>query len=83
MRTEVERLGIDGLGKTVARTLAERFSTIARLRAASHAELSAIKGLGEVSAGAIRGGLTSNAALIDDLLSSITLDTEEIGRAHV
>jgi|GEM_PF-35802 len=69
-------LGIDGLGKTVARTLAERFGTLARLRAASHAELAAIKGLGEVSAGAIRGGLVQQAALLDDLLGHITLETE-------
>lgn len=69
-------LGIDGLGKTVARTLAERFGTLARLRAASHAELAAIKGLGEVSAGAIRGGLLQQQALLDDLLGHITLESE-------
>lgn len=69
-------LGIDGLGKTVARTLAERFVTLARLRAASHGELAAIRGLGEVSAGAIRGGLMQQAALLDELLTHITLETE-------
>jgi ADP-ribosylglycohydrolase len=69
-------LGIDGLGKTVARTLAERFGTLARLRAASQAEFAAIKGLGEVSAGAIRRGLAQQAALLDNLLTLITLETE-------
>jgi len=69
-------LGIDGLGKTVARTLAERFGTLAHLRAASHSELAAIKGLGEVSAGTIRGGLLQQTALLDDLLGHITVETE-------
>jgi len=69
-------LGIEGLGKTVARTLASRFETMPRLRAATHAELSAIKGLGEVSGAAIKAGLVDNAAIIDGLLEHITLATE-------
>jgi DNA ligase (NAD+) len=69
-------LGIEGLGKTVARTLASRFETMSRLRAATHAELSAIKGLGEVSGAAIKAGLIDNAAIIDSLLEHITLATE-------
>jgi DNA ligase (NAD+) len=69
-------LGIEGLGKTVARALAERFLTLDRLRTASLAELVAIKGLGEVSAETIRTGLARQAALIDDLLQHITLEAE-------
>jgi DNA ligase (NAD+) len=69
-------LGIDGLGKTVARALAERFLTLERVRTASLAELVAIKGLGEVSAEAIRTGLARQAALIDDLVQHITPEAE-------
>jgi DNA ligase (NAD+) len=69
-------LGIDGLGKTVARTLSERFETLPRLRAATVNEIAAVKGLGDLSADAIVKGLKRNAALIDALLEHITLDTE-------
>ena len=69
-------LGIEGLGKAAARTLAGRFETMSRLRDATHAELSAIKGLGEVSGAAIKAGLVDNAAIIDSLLEHITMSTE-------
>jgi hypothetical protein len=50
--------------------------TLERVRTASLAELVAIKGLGEVSAEAIRTGLARQAALIDDLVQHITLEAE-------
>jgi DNA ligase (NAD+) len=67
-------LGLDGLGKTVARTLAERFGTLAEVRAASADEMAAIKGLGDLSAASITAGLARNADLIDALLAQITVD---------
>ncbi len=66
-------LGIASLGKTAARTLAERYETLARVRAVTAGELSAIKGFGEVIAAAIVEGLRENAALLDALEALLEL----------
>lgn len=64
-------LGIEGLGKTAARTLAERYPSLARLREATAGELAAIKGFGEITAGQIVDGLRAHAALLDELLTFV------------
>ncbi|HEY1098238.1 MAG TPA: NAD-dependent DNA ligase LigA, partial [Myxococcota bacterium] len=66
-------LGIEGLGKTVARQLAEKFTSMARLRSASRHELASLKGFGDVSAAAIVEGLRTNGELIDLLLTHISV----------
>ena len=64
-------LGIEGLGKTAARTLAERYPSLARLREATAGELAAIKGFGEITAGQIVDGLRAHAALLEELLTFV------------
>jgi DNA ligase (NAD+) len=60
-------LGIPNLGKTAARALAERFSTIEKVRALTAGEVAGLKGFGDVIAQAIVRGLQENAALLDEL----------------
>jgi DNA ligase (NAD+) len=71
-------LGIEGLGKTASRTLAEKFQTLARVRITSVAELSSIKGFGETTAKAIVAGLAENDALLDALLAHIQVGAAEV-----
>lgn len=66
-------LGIEGLGKTAARTLADKFLTLDRVRMSSVAELSSIKGFAETSAKAIFAGLAENGALLDALAQVIVV----------
>lgn len=66
-------LGIEGLGKTAARTLAERYPSLARLREATAGELATLKGFGEITAGQIVLGLRAQGALLDELLSLVEL----------
>lgn len=63
-------LGIPEVGPAVARTLAERFGTIAALRSADAATLASVRGIGETMAAAIRGFFDDarNAAVVDRLL---------------
>ncbi len=67
-------LGIEGLGKTAARTLAERCRTLARVRALTVVEIAAIKGFGELSARQIVDGLGANAALLDELATLVDVN---------
>ncbi len=64
-------LGIEGLGKTAARALADRYRTIERVRGASVAEVAAIKGLGDITAGQIVEGVRASGALLDELLGLV------------
>lgn len=66
-------LGIANLGKTAARTLAERFTTLDRVRGLSAGELSQLKGLGEVIAQSIVDGLKDNAVLLDALAGLVQI----------
>ncbi len=64
-------LGIEGLGKSAARTLAERYHSLARVRSLTVAELAALKGFGELSARQIVEGLRANGALLDELTAQV------------
>lgn len=66
-------LGVEGLGKTAARTLAERYRTLERVRALTVVEIAAIKGFGELSARQIVDGLAANGALLDELATLVEL----------
>ncbi len=63
-------LGIPEVGPAVARTLAERFGTVAALRSADATTLAAVHGIGEVMAAAIAGFFADpgNAAVVEALL---------------
>ncbi len=74
----LQGLGIEGLGKTAARTLAERFTTLERVRITSVSELSSIKGFGETTSKAIVLGLADNGALLDALLAHVTVGAGEV-----
>ena len=65
-------LGIPEVGPAVALTLAERFGTIAALRAADTATLVTVRGIGATMAAAIRGFFDDdrNAAVVDRLLDA-------------
>ena len=81
-RTELPRLlyglGIPEVGAAVAQTLAQRFGTLARLRAASVGDLEAVEGVGPIMALAIHGFLhePSNADVLDALEARV--ETEPI-----
>ena len=66
-------LGIANLGKTAARTLAERFSTLEKVRALSPDALSQLKGFGDVIAQSIVLGLRDNAGLLDELSTLVDI----------
>ena len=67
-------LGIEGLGKTAARAVAETFGSFQRVRAATEAELTAMKGIGAITAAAIVDGLKANAELLDELAGFVRFD---------
>jgi DNA ligase (NAD+) len=66
-------LGIPNLGKTAARTLAERYGSLEKIRALTPGELSQLKGFGDVIAQGIVAGLKDNAALLDELAALVTV----------
>ncbi len=66
-------LGIDGLGRTVATMLMNHFGTLERLREASVEALGEIKGIGPISAKAIREALAARAGAIDELLAHVSI----------
>lgn len=68
-------LGIDTVGEETARLLAQYFNTIADLQEASLAELSAIHGIGEVSAEKIVHWFTKphNQIMLEALLSHLNI----------
>lgn len=63
-------LGVPEVGPAVARALAERFGTVAALRAADAATLEAVRGIGSVMAAAIANFFADghNARVLDRLL---------------
>jgi DNA ligase (NAD+) len=69
----LKSLGIESLGKTAALKVAEAFGTLAKVRAATPGELSKLKGVGDVVAQSIHDGLKENAALLDDLLTLVSV----------
>jgi len=66
-------LGIDEIGKTVASILAEHFHTLATLRVTPADALIAIDGIGPAIAASVVRGLAEREALIDRLLSAVTV----------
>ena len=82
--TELPRLlyglGIPEVGAAVAQTLAQRFGTLAALRAADPPELEAIDGVGPVMAEAIHAFLHEprNASVLDALAARIETEPIEV-----
>ncbi|TVQ99511.1 MAG: DNA ligase (NAD(+)) LigA [Deltaproteobacteria bacterium] len=75
--TFLAALGIPGLGRTLARTLASRFRTWEHLRNASREELIAIDGIAEVLADGLRQGFEDLTPVIDNLLGVVQLTEVE------
>jgi len=72
----LQALGLREVGRQVAQAIAARVGTLAGLRVASEAEISAIFGVGPVIAASVVQGLTDAAELIDDLLTEVTVVAE-------
>jgi DNA ligase (NAD+) len=66
-------LGVDDLGPTVAETLAAQFHTLPAVRAVTKEALAQVHGIGEQTATSIVTGLARQAAVIDDLLTQVTI----------
>ena len=62
-------LGVPGLGRTVSQVLARHFRTLARVRAATPADLLGLPKFAELSAEKIAAGLAGQAPTIDALLA--------------
>ena len=71
-------LSIDNVGEETARLLAERFATVAALRAATVADIAAIYGIGDVVADSIVAWFKDKNHLktVDELLQYVTLETD-------
>ncbi|MEQ1645075.1 MAG: helix-hairpin-helix domain-containing protein, partial [Pyrinomonadaceae bacterium] len=69
-------LGIDHVGATIARTIADAFGTPAKLRSASIQDLIAIDGVGDIVAKSLHSWIhdKAHAKLLDALLSHITIE---------
>jgi DNA ligase (NAD+) len=72
-------LGIPEVGTTVARDLSRHFGTFAAIRSATEEELTAVHGVGERMSEEILGFFADehNAALLDRLLTKMTLEETE------
>lgn len=69
----LQSLGIEHLGKQNAIVLAERFRTLAAVRAVSRDALLEVRGFKDAIADAIRDGLDTHAELIDKLLEHVSV----------
>ncbi|HEU4407372.1 MAG TPA: NAD-dependent DNA ligase LigA [Polyangiaceae bacterium] len=67
-------LGIDELGKHVAKILATEFKTLARVLRVTAAELAAIHTIGPVIAETVTEGLARSRPLVDELCRHVTLE---------
>lgn len=72
--TFLAALGIDALGWVSAKKLAETFGSLARVLAATEAEIAAVHGFGEITAKAIRHGLEVRQDIIADLLREVVVE---------
>jgi len=74
-------LGIRHVGSTVARQLAARFGSLARLMTASEDEIAGVGGLGRVIAASVRAWSTDsdNVALVDKLVAAGVKVADEEG----
>lgn len=66
-------LGIDELGKSISKQLAEEYKTLDRVRQVTRTELEALDGVGEKIAEAVVSGLHKNSSTIDQLLKHVTV----------
>ncbi len=71
-------LSIDNVGEETARLLADRFGTVAALRAATVSDVAAVYGIGDVVAESIVAWFKSktNLKMVDELLRYVTPETE-------
>ncbi|MCH9686231.1 MAG: NAD-dependent DNA ligase LigA [Deltaproteobacteria bacterium] len=72
----LESLGIDHLGPQNAQLIASAFLGLATIRVLDRDSLMQVKGIKEAIADAIVDGLASRAAIIDDLLTQVTVPNE-------
>jgi DNA ligase (NAD+) len=77
LATFLAALGVNDLGKTMAKALAHHFKTLDAIRQATEETISDLPGFGDLTAKSIINGLKSRSNLIDDLLKEITLKVEE------
>lgn len=72
-------LSIDGVGEETARLLADRFGTVATLRAATVEDIASLYGIGEVVAESIVAWFNdkNHQHLVDELLKHVTPTAEE------
>jgi len=66
-------LGINDLGRSASRWIADAFGSLAAVRAATADQIAAIHGLGELTANSILAGLEDRNAVIDALLEHVTV----------
>lgn len=76
LATFLQAVGVPHLGKTAARTLAQRFRTLDAVRRATAADLVELPKFGELLAGRVVAGLAEKAHLIDALLEHVTVEDE-------
>lgn len=71
-------LSIDNVGEETARLLADRFGTVAALRAATVEDIAAIYGIGDVVAESIHAWFKdkNHLKMVDELLQCVTPETE-------
>ena len=73
LATFLRALGVPDLGKTASKTLAEHFLSLAKVRAATPAELVPLPKFGDLLAARVVEGLSKREALIDGLLEHVTV----------
>ena len=78
LRRFLAALGIEGVGEGTAKLLAQQFSTWEGVRAASEAQLVAIDGIGDITAGAILSAFADEHARAEmDLLAQLAKPAAE------
>lgn len=79
LRRFIFGLGIEGVGETTGKDLAKHFGTWAAFRAATEADLLAVDGVGEITAGSITAAFSDAVQSAEiDLLASIVNPEPEV-----
>jgi DNA ligase (NAD+) len=78
--TFLQALGIDHLGKQYVLLLADNFLTLERVRSVTREELLEIRGIKDAIADSIVDGLADRTAMIDGLLTEVTVPEHEASR---
>src|SRR5690606_2704529 len=73
LRSSLQALGIDHLGKQNAIVLAQECRTLAAIRAVTREQLLEVRGIKDAIADAILAGLAERSELIDGLLEHVTV----------